>query len=222
MSAFYMRWIWANAWSELVGLGGTFAFGFLLFSGLDQTSVSATLAGVAFAIVAGAMLEGGVVGWAQARVIRARVPDFSYRRWIWATVIGAGTAWLLGMIPSTLMSLRDPGADSTPTPEPGTGALLLLAAALGVILGPVLSLPQYFVLKPIVDRASRWILANAFAWAIGMVVIFAGIGTLPGAPGALRVGVTVSLSCLSAGALVGAVHGRTLLRLTERPDESSG
>jgi hypothetical protein len=215
-SAFYKRWIWANAWSELVGLGSTLALGFLLFSEADSRSTTAILGSTAFAIVAGALLEGGVVGYAQARVIHVRFPVLRTRAWILATVTGAGAAWLLGMIPSTVLSLRETGAPSATAPEPGPIALLLLTAAMGAVLGPVLSTPQYFVLKRLVNGAAWWIAANALAWALGMIVIFAAIGTLPADASDLRAAVTVAASCLGAGALVGAVHGPTLLRLMER------
>jgi hypothetical protein len=214
-SAFYRRWIWANAWSELLGLGSTFALGLLLFPQLESASIAVTLAGALFAVVGGAMLEGGVVGWAQARVLREECQDLPPRRWVWATVLGAGLAWFLGMIPSTVMTVANTMTSSAEVSQPGTGTMLLLAAGMGSVLGPVLSLPQYFVLKAVVNRANRWIVANAVAWAVGMAVIFSGISSVPNDASALRVGLTILPSFLAAGALVGAVHGPTLLRLLE-------
>ncbi len=220
-ASLYRRWIWANAWSELVGLGGTFVLGYLLFSRPEDANPAVVVGGAAFAVVAGAALEGGLVGYAQARVLRTGIPRISAIHWIWATVLGAGTAWLLGMIPSTVMSLRGPPPGSTPPVEPSTAATLVLAAVMGLVLGPVLAGAQAVVLRRHVRRVWRWIAANALAWAAGMVVVFLGAGTLTEGASPWRIGLTVGLACLAAGATVGAIHGWFLLRLLRDPVESA-
>src|SRR5574341_1349505 len=54
------------------------------------------------------------------RVIHRLAPDISVRHWTVATAAGAGVAWLLGMIPSTVMSLlqADEPASATPVEPP--------------------------------------------------------------------------------------------------------
>jgi len=58
-----------------------------------------------------------------------------------------------------------------------------------------------------------WIPANALAWAVGMAIIFAGMGTLSETSPGWRVALTGLASCGVAGAAVGAVHGAFLVRL---------
>ncbi len=216
----YRRWIWANAWSEFVGLGGTFVLGWLLFSQLSQASLLVTLGGALFAVAAGAFLEGAVVGYAQGTVLLRQIPGFQRRRWIAATVVGAGVAWLLGMLPSTVMALSGAQEAAAPAAGPEGVTALALAAGLGLVLGPVLSTPQFIVLRTHVTKAWIWIPANAVAWAGGMVVVFAGAGSLSTTSTPLQIALTVGIACLAAGITVGIVHGWWLVRLLGHPSGS--
>ena len=85
------------------------------------------------AVALGTLLEGVVVGAAQWRVLREPLPALSRGSWVEATAIGAGLAWLLGMVPSTVISLLVGGAEATDaavasgTAEPPLGVILLAA-----------------------------------------------------------------------------------------------
>ncbi len=213
---FYARWVWANAWSELVGLGLTLLLVFLFFGGVDEPGPAVVIGGAAFAVVAGAFLEGAIVGYAQGAVLARRLSALRLSRWIWATIIGAGIAWLLGMIPSTVVAFTV-GEHATVSSMGGPEGVvvLALAAGMGLVLGSVFGTPQYFVLRKHVSRAGRWIVANAVAWMAGMVAVFAAAGTIQASSG-IHIGITVALGCLGAGAMVGLVHGLVLVRLLDR------
>jgi hypothetical protein len=104
---FYLRWVLANGWSAAVGLGTTMVIGRFVVSRLPlPTGRVGLLIDVAAAIALGALLEGAIVGAAQERVLRARLVLPRYR-WTLATVIGAAVAWMLGMVPSTIMAFID-------------------------------------------------------------------------------------------------------------------
>ena len=67
----YARWIVANGLGEMLGLGTTFVLGGALAPSLARVSGVADTLGTAVAAIAlGVVLEGVVVGWAQARVLR--------------------------------------------------------------------------------------------------------------------------------------------------------
>lgn len=153
-----------------------------------------------------------IVGYAQARALAPRLPALLSHRWIIATAVGAGAAWTLGMIPSTAMALAGPSAGGPP-PWLGGPMQYILAAGMGVVLGPLLGIPQAIVLRPHVSRACRWILANALAWALGMPIVFLGAGTVPAGASVALLSAIVGLTCLTAGLVVGAVHGLVLVRL---------
>ena len=218
---FYRRWIGANCIGEALGLGTTFILGVLIAPVLGaDTSAAAVLAGAVAAVVLGTLLEGVIVGFFQARALRRRLPGVSQRAWIVATAIGAGLAWLLGMIPSTIMSLTDRGesAAAGAVAEPSTVMQLGLAAVLGFVLGPVLAAPQLRVLRPQVAHSGRWIWANALAWAVGMPLIFAGMDRLPWESGGLPLYAGLFAVAAMAGAVVGAIHGRVLEGMLPLPE----
>jgi hypothetical protein len=89
----------------------------------------------------------------------------------------------------------------------------LLAAGLGFALGPLLGAPQALVLRRYATRTSRWILANALAWATGMPLVFAGAGHVPAEAGPGPIVALAALTCLTTGIVVGAVHGVVLVRM---------
>jgi hypothetical protein len=102
--AFYRRWIVANGWSEALGLGTTLLVGRAAAPWLAASRPAGELLSGVAAVVLGTLLEGTVVGAAQARVVGDALPGLRRRGWVCATMLGAGAAWLLGMVPSTVMA----------------------------------------------------------------------------------------------------------------------
>jgi SAM-dependent methyltransferase len=211
----YRRWILANGVAEAFGLGGTFILGHLIAPRLgDNLGPGAIVAGAAAAVLLGVVLEGVVVGWAQARVLRLALPEVQGGKWILATALGAGAAWTLGMIPSTVMALlasSKPDAEAAGAAEPGRAVQYGMAVILGAVTGPILGFAQTRVLRRRVARAWRWLPANAAAWAAGMLVIFVGMDLLPWAEGGWPLHGGLLLVTGLAGLAVGAIHGRVLL-----------
>jgi hypothetical protein len=208
-NGFWWRWVVANGLAEFLGLGTVAALGFLIVKRFGEPhGASQALAFAAVFVLLGAF-EGLIVGLAQDRVLRRRLPEL--RGWVGASVVGAIAAWALGMAPSTLMSIGEPPA-SGPPPALRAPVRLLLAAGLGCAAGPLLAFFQWRRLRAYVPRRAVWWLpANAAAWSVGMPVIFAGahLGATTASPVLVALG--VGLSLLAAGAVVGAVHGRVLL-----------
>jgi hypothetical protein len=216
---FHAAWVLANGLAEGLGLASTLLLAHFAAGVLQATApgAGAVLLGAVLAVVLGTLLEGTLVGYAQAHVLGARLPALSPRRWIAATSLGAGIAWTLGMVPSTVTALAhlpsDPAAARLGPAELPTGPMLLLAALLGALLGPVLALPQWRVLRQFVPRAWRWLPANAAAWVVGMVIVFAGMHEVVWSRGVPATVDAVFSICAVAGLLVGAVHGAVLVRM---------
>jgi hypothetical protein len=163
-------------------------------------------------VVGSTLLEGTAVGVLQGLVLRRALPTLRLTSWWGATAIGALIAWSLGMIPSTLMALAE---DATAAPPPVMSDVLMygLAAVMGLVLGPILALPQWWVLRRHVNGAGLWIIANAIAWAWGMIIIFAAMGAIP-ETGVNPTTILIILGGLTAaGAMVGAIHGYVLITL---------
>ncbi len=215
--ALYRRWIIANGWAEALGLGTTFAIGTSLAPRLEGvTGAAVIVAGAVTAVLLGILLEGVVVGVAQEGVLRLQFPRLPPRRWTVATAVGAGLAWTLGMLPSTILALTEAPGD-VPSPEPDPLVQYTLACALGAVTGPVLAAAQWTVLRHHVERASQWLLANAVAWAVGMPVIFLGMDRVPWGGHPALVLPAMYLVCGVSGLVVGAIHGWALVRLVRSP-----
>jgi hypothetical protein len=64
--------------------------------------------------------------------------------------------------------------------------------------------------------------ANAFAWAVGMVLVFVGAGSVPSGGITLSAVMIVVTTLAAAGTLVGAIHGLALIWLLRSHDAEMG
>ena len=209
----WSRWILANALSEMVGLGLTFLITGLVFSKLDGLgTMTSILLSFLFAVASGA-IEATFVGLAQWWAMRPWFPTITRFAWWRGTMIGALVAYVLGYLPSTIMSLGEATASSAPMAEPPQWVVLLLAAGMGAIGGVVLSFAQWLVMRSKVERAGWWIPANMLAWTFGMPVIFWGIDLAFKMTAIWQSILLMAGTLFIAGAVVGGIHGLFLVRL---------
>jgi hypothetical protein len=204
----------ANALAELVGLGASSLLWLFYFMGMEDRL--GTLWAALIVVGGSTLFEGSAVGLAQWRILRQPLRELSLRSWWAATTLGALVAWTLGMVPSTMMALSEQTTQSAPPPELSDALVYSLAAAMGLALGPILALPQWWVLRRYVDHAWQWIPANAVAWALGMTVIFVVISLMPSGTPSVRTILFLLAGLTLTGAVVGAVHGVILVRLLPR------
>lgn len=221
VSAFklWLWWIVANSAGELFGLGLVAVTAFLLaphFAG--PSSAVAALSFATMMIVLGGF-EGVVVGVAQGLVLRTALVGLQLRAWVSATLIGALIAWLLAMIPSAAMHLQ--GASGRSAPAMSDDLRLAGAALMGTVLGVVLALPQWWVLRRHLSRALWWLPANALAWAAGMPVVFVVAGSMREDAAVLPVIAVILATLAVAGAVVGAIHGSVLVWLVRQGSVSA-
>jgi hypothetical protein len=182
----WIRWVWVNAWAELLGLGATFLLGYGLFAYLGEPQTPLSVLGFMLLMTSTGIVEGTIVGWFQWRIIRDLF--------------------------SSLMGMGAEEVGSTPI-EPPLALVLLLACGMGLVLGIILGLPQWRVLREHVNRAWIWLPANSLAWGAGMALIFAGIDLAQrGIPITVALLIMV-LTLFVTGATVGAIHGLFLVRL---------
>lgn len=211
----WTRWTLANALSEMAGLGLTFVITALFFSGMgDATTIAGILLSFVVAVASGAV-EATFVGLAQWWAMRPRFPSIGRFEWWRATFIGALVAYVLGYLPSTIMSLSEETGPGTPVAEPAQWVVLLLAAGMGAAGGAVLSFAQWLVLRGKVQRAGTWIPANMLAWTFGMPVIFWGIDMAFRLPEVWQSVMLMAAALFTTGAVVGAIHGLFLIRLVD-------
>jgi hypothetical protein len=212
----WSRWTLANAFSELLGLGLTFLITGLVFSKLDsQGTMTSILLSFVFAVASGA-IEATFVGLAQWWAMHPWFPTIGRFAWWRGTMIGALIAYVLGYLPSTLMSMSEATASSAPVAEPPQWIVLLLAAGMGAVGGVVLSFAQWLVMRDKVKQAGLWIPANMLAWTFGMPIIFWGIDMAFKMSAVWQSVLLMAVTLFVAGAVVGGIHGLFLVRLTEQ------
>jgi hypothetical protein len=222
MFALWLRWVIANAASELFGLGLTFVVAAAGFTWLEsQGGILSILAGFVFAVVSG-IFEATLVGLGQWWAMHPWFPTIRRGDWWRATTIGALIAYFMGYLPSTIMSLGAESASSAPVTEPAQGIVLLLAAAMGLVGGAVLSFAQWLVLRKHVQRTGIWIPANMLAWMVGMPLIFWGIDATQRLSSTFHMMVGMAGVLLAVGVIVGAIHGFALTRLAKHTQAEGG
>ena len=156
-------------------------------------------------LVLAGVIEGAVLGGAQAAVLRRVDGKLNGRHWIGATAMAAGFAWAIAMI-----AVHN-GDRLNMLP---LAAVLPVAALAGV--GVLLSLgtAQWFVLRGHFPHAHLWIWANALAWGAGLLVFTAVTTPLwqPGQPPEL-IATIGAFGGLLMAATMAAVTGAALTRL---------
>lgn len=153
----------ANAAGELIGLGTVALAGwvFVSYLGAEENLLQHSLF-AAVMILFGAC-EGAVVGAAQAWLLVPRVPGLQKGEWVGATALGALVAWILGLLPSTLMAAAAEPSGQT-FPEPGAATVYRLAALLGAEVGLILALFQWRVLRHRLAGAGGWLAVGGIGY----------------------------------------------------------
>lgn len=203
---FLWRWcLWVTLAESFGFLVPAVVGAFVALPRPDLALVSLTAAGI---------VEGAALGYAQARVLRRRLPRLSVRGWTARTALAAPVAWLIGMsaAESSQVWLRWPVAVQLAA---GLPAALLLLCSLG--------LAQWPELRRQIAGSGWWIPGSAAAWCAGLGVFLAVATPLwePGQSPAVVLGIGAGAGILMA-ATVAIVSGMVLdrlLRTGHRPRE---
>lgn len=203
-TALWRRWTLAFTLGELIGFGGVpvLIAAFLLW--LTDGAPAADRALPMYAVtVVGGLGEGAILGWFQARVLADYLPALSPGRWISATALAACFAWACGMLAPTLDDLV--GLSTL------AQLLIWIPASLLILLS--IGAAQAFVLRGLVARPGRWIVANTLGWLVGLPWTFLLPALVPEtSPVAVWI-VAFLVSGVLMGLTAGAVTGAFLLRI---------
>lgn len=192
----WRRWFASVTLGELLGFAAPAVTGALV---RDAAPVAAAVA----LLIAGAV-EGGVLGWFQAGVLRRAVPGMRSGDWIRATALGALIAWAVGAIPVAGDGL-DTWAPWVAVPAAVVGGIVLLLS---------IGVTQWLVLRRHLPGAGLWIWASALAWLAGLAAFTAFTSPLwqPGQSTALVVAIG-GLGGLLMAAVMAAITGYFLVRI---------
>ncbi|NJD59461.1 MAG: hypothetical protein C3F13_09010 [Anaerolineales bacterium] len=215
-ASLWLRWVLANGLGEMFGLGLTFGVGAAIIASLGSTNNYITILLTFLVAVVSGVIEATLVGLLQWWAMHPWFPKIRQAAWWLATLLGALLAYVLGYLPSTLMSLGEATAQaSIPAHEPEQWVFLLLAAGLGAVGGAVLSFAQWLVLRKTVQGAGIWVPANMLAWLVGMPIIFWGIDNAMRFTQLSSIILFMAGILLLTGLIVGAIHGAFLVRIVK-------
>ena len=201
-----VRWIAACVVAETLGMTAAAAAATAADGVAARPDWWATPATALAIVVAGGLVEGLALGWAQSGQLRRRLPALRRSRYVLWTLLVAGLGWSAASAPAVLAPAGSPGN------PPALPLVLLGAAGIGLVMGPVLGAAQGLALRGAAARPTMWVVGNTCAWPPAMVVIFLG-ATSPGATwptwGVVRPGGGAGAA---AGAVLGLVTGAFLTR----------
>lgn len=202
------RWIVFTMLGELAGMVVVATTGALMYS--FQPSLGALGAAIsAGMLISAGAVEGALLALAQWSVLREYLPEDADRAWVGFTAVGAASAWALGLL----------GSAAAAEPAP---VLLVLSGVvpMGAVLGGLLGLSQWLVLRRYFAPAGWWISCSALAWATALVIAFAGAWGVPDDSPIAASAVLGAVTGVVAGAVVGVITGAALLYLVRHPAET--
>jgi hypothetical protein len=199
------RWAGLCALAETIGMTAAAAAATASQSLIGEPATGREAVAVLSLVVAGGLVEGVSLGTLQSAGLRRVLPGLNRRRWVLVTTAVAGVGWAAGSAPSVL-------SDHADTASPPLLFMLTGALALGALMGALLGAVQARGLRGLVRNSSRWVLANAAAWAPAMAIIFLGAGTPGDDWPTIAVLAMGAVTGAAAGAVLGLVTGSVLPR----------
>lgn len=170
--SFWRSWVTNCAIGELIGMGITT---FIVIGRERWLGEPNSLAGKwleLLLVLAAGMIAGYLLGTFQARVLGRRYRHFSPEAWVRITVLAAGIAWVVGMSYPVFFASNDTVAARVSVSEPVL--FVLLSISLGMTLGAIFGGCQMLMMRHWAKHASRWIMANALGWGLGIFWIYLG------------------------------------------------
>ena len=193
---------------ELLGIAIAGGIAFLVNKSLGEPQDLISKLLVLGSMMVAGFLEGSILGFFQWNVLKDKFTKLPRKEWLFYTILIAVLGWILGVLPSLFFALQE---ESDATIEPSVFENPWIFASLsvgsGLVLGALFGLFQWFSLRKYAKKASRWIIANALGWGLGLGWIYL-VASLPQADSPIYLYISVGmLGGILAGLSVGAVTG---------------
>jgi hypothetical protein len=195
------QWLIATAIAQLVSLGILTAANALI-----QLTVNPNISVVLILV---GILQGASLGFAQWCVLRQYIRHIGW--WIVATIVGALLAWGLGTMVDVLIALFIALSIKVGTVK--TIATLVGIFLLGTGVGTILGYAQWLVLESHIRNSFIWIIANAIAWAVGLLLAFMSVGFVRLDEFTAHNAIVWVTTGTSMGAVIGGITGIALIWL---------
>lgn len=199
-------WTLWECWVLATVVGGLLGIGIVAIASVIASHLS-NMSAVAFLHLVGA-LQGAALGLTQWLVLRRYIKHIGW--WIVATAGGAIVAWLIGLKVIVALTLIFFDGGMTETLPIG---LVKAIFFLGMWVGAVLGMAQWLVLKPHVHKGIWWVVANAVAWGLGLLVALMGATLAKLGEFTIETALIQIATGATTGVVVGAITGIVLVWL---------
>jgi hypothetical protein len=159
-------WILACTLGELLGFGLAGTIAAIVFRAIPDPNRPALAVLLVLGAVSAGIAEGALLGACQWHALVRIYPGVRARDWMAASALASGLGWLVGSLPSTLMSLSN--APATAASEPDPLVLVIGTFAGGAVLGALFGGIQRRVLRSHAAGTWRWVASNAAGWAAAL------------------------------------------------------
>ncbi len=194
-------------------LSGVIAVMMSLFLAEYRSEAARTLSVVIIAVVA--VLEGGIIGYCQWRVLRRVFPTMSSAMWVGTTMAAAAVGCAIPWLPTSFATTAA-AAGRFGDVSIGLFDAARLSIVTGALIGIVWGVAQYAILHRHAHHASIWVLSSTAAWAIAFAVVyFAAFWPDRTVHPFLHVLLAADAGVL-LGLVLGLLNGRALLALRSR------
>jgi hypothetical protein len=222
MTNLWKKWTINCAIGELLGIAcaGGIAFGINSIIGEPQSLGNKLV--VLISMMFAGFIEGAVLGLFQWKVLVTKFQNIPKKEWMFYTILVGILGWFLGMLPSLFFI---PNTTEAQTVNEGMDfsnpyIFAFLSVSVGLGLGAVFGLFQWFSLKKYAQKAYKWIIANALGWGLGLgwIYLFASI---PTEKSTLTFNILMGIiGGVLAGLSVGAITGIYLVKLKKKNNHS--
>ncbi len=165
----YAFWILNCGVGELAGMAAAAALYLLGWFMVGQSFVGLHGLVMLLILLITGVIEGSIAGYFQWTVLSRRFPNLPLNRWMKATAWGTAAGCFLSSLPMLQMANYFQNH-----PSDFGMAKLLLVGLIGMVLGGVIGLAQWWELKKCSLQSGYFILANALAWPVAVGFLYWG------------------------------------------------
>lgn len=214
MSSLWKKWTLNCAAGEVIGIAGAGLIAYLVNSIVGEPDNLDDKLLVLFAMLLAGFVEGSVLGWFQYRVLRIKFTSMRSKEWMFYTVLVAVLGWFWGMLPSLFLIPRQVNGQEEAIWDFSNPFLFsAMSIGMGLVLGAIFGIFQWFPMRKHAEKAYLWIIANALGWGLGLAWIFTFASIPTEASSVVFVVLMGACGGILAGLSVGIVTGYFLERL---------
>jgi hypothetical protein len=217
MTTLWKKWTLNCAAGEVIGIASAGLIAYLVNTLIGEpTNLDEKLLVLVAMLLAG-FVEGGALAWFQYRILRTKFTSMRQKEWMFYTVLVAVLGWFWGMLPSLFLipqQINGQGESNWDLSNPFLFSAMSIG--MGLVLGAIFGIFQWFPLRKHAEKAYLWIIANALGWGLGLAWIFTFASIPTEESSMLFVVLMGAIGGILAGLSLGAVTGYFLERLTPK------